>query len=131
MKITKITKQFSQRISDGYRALTLSGLAFLSAAFAPLASAALPTADTVADGASTDSPIQASRDLVTIGVTILATLFAAALVIGAGWQIFNAYREAVRKGDWGPMATTSIVGVVMIAGGVVLAVLAVEYGTFA
>jgi hypothetical protein len=29
------------------------------------------------------------------------------------------------------MATTSIVGVVMIAGGVVLAVLAVEYGTFA
>ena len=120
-------KKLSDRVRGAFLKLILGVLSFLPASVF----AALPAADTVADGASTDSPIQASRDLVTRGVTILATLLAAALVIGAGWNIYASYREAVKKGDWAGMATTSIVGVIMIAGGVVLAVLAVDYGTFA
>lgn len=119
-------KHLKERISNTTLKATLALLSLCPS----FVLAGLPTADTVADGASTDSPIQTSRDLMTIGVTILATLFAAALVIGAGWQIYSAYVEARKKGEWQGMATVSIVGVVMIAGGVILAVLAVDYGTF-
>jgi len=96
-----------------------------------MALAELPVAATVADGASTDSPIDTTRDLFTSGITMAGTILAAALVLGSMWQIYTSYVKAREKGDWKDMGVTAFVGVVMMAGGVVIAILAVEYGTFA
>ncbi len=93
--------------------------------------AVLPDADDVADGVSTTSPIDAGRGLFTVGITIAATAVAAVLVLGAMWQIYTSFVKGREKGDWKEMGLTTFVGVAIMAGGVIMAVLAVEYGTFA
>lgn len=105
------------------------GVAVTAACYLPASVfAALPTAADVADGASTTSPIQTTRDLFSRGITIAATAVAALLVLGATWQIYTAFVKAREKGDWKELGVTMPVGVVMMAGGVVLAVLANTYG---
>ena len=97
---------------------------------APGAMAALPNAADVADGASTTSPLATTRDLFSRGITIAATIVAALLVLGATWQIYSAFVKAREKGDWKDLGVTAPLGVGLMAGGVVLAVLANTYGTF-
>ncbi len=91
----------------------------------------LPLANTVADGASTTSPIEASRNLATSGITIAGTVVAAALVLGGAWQIYASFVKGREKGDWKDFGVTTFVGAGVMAGGVILAILAVQYGTFA
>ncbi len=92
--------------------------------------AALPSADDVADGADTTSPLATTRDLFSRGITIAATVVAAVLVLGATWQIYSAFVRSREKGDWKDLGVTAPLGVGMMAGGVVLAILANTYGQF-
>jgi len=119
-----------KKISTGYRSFCLFLVGAVS--YLPtMALAALPLAGTVSDGADTTSPLATSRDLFTRGITIAGTVVAAALVLGAMWQIYSSFVKAREKGDWKDMGVTSAVGVGMMAGGVIVAILAVQYGTFA
>ncbi|MEN8168381.1 MAG: DUF2976 domain-containing protein [Pseudomonadota bacterium] len=89
--------------------------------------ALLPAAGDVADGSSTTSPIQMFRDLGSRGVTIAATVIGGAIVLGIGWHIYGSYTEAREKDNWKQFGITAASGVVVGAGSVVLAVLAVQY----
>ena len=119
-----------QKISTRYR-LFCTSLVVGAASYLPtMALAVLPTAASVADGAATDSPLGTTRDLFTKGITIAGTVVAAALVLGSMWQIYSSFVKAREKGDWKDMGVTSAVGIGMMAGGVIIAILAVQYGTF-
>lgn len=91
--------------------------------------AALPAAGDVADGSSTTSPIQMFRDLGQRGVTIGATVIAGLIILGLAFHIYGAFTEAREKNDWKSFGITAAVGVVVGAGTVILAILAVEYAT--
>lgn len=95
---------------------------------APNVMAALPNAANVADGANVASPIQTTRDLFSRGITVGSSVVAAVLVLGATWQMYTAFVKAREKGDWKDLGVTMSVGVFMMAGGVILAVLANTYG---
>lgn len=114
--------------------LKLIFLALLSSVFASPVMAALPTATDVTGGATVDddSPIQMLQNLFSTGIGTAATVFAAIIILGGGWHIWNSFVESREKGNWKNFAITfSIVSFLMV-GGVVLAVLAVNYGgTFA
>lgn len=107
----------------------VTGAAVTAACYLPSAAmAALPTAASVASGANTTSPIDTTEDLFSRGITIAASVVAAVLVLGATWQIYSSFVKAREKGDWKDLGVTMSVGIVMMAGGVVLAVLAQQYG---
>ena len=91
--------------------------------------AVLPASADVADGASTTSPIQMFRDFGSRGVTIAATVIGGAIVLGIGWHIYGSFTEAREKDNWKQFGITAASGVVVGAGAVVLAVLAVQYAT--
>jgi len=109
-----------------HRLLQLSILAFL---LPGKVFALLPAAGDVADGASTTSPIQMFRDFGERGVTIAGTVIAGLIVLGIGYHIYSAFTEAREKREWGGFGVTASVGVVVAAGTVVMAVLAIEYAT--
>lgn len=111
------------------RKTAVGGILGAAACLPSWAWAGLPTAASVADGASTTSPLQTTRDMVTRGMTIGATVVAAAIVLGGMWQIYSSYVKAREKGDWKDLGITSAVGVGMMAGGVVISILALQYGT--
>lgn len=107
------------------------GLMVITACYVPASAwAVLPSADDVADGADTTSPMQMLRDLFSGGMGIAATIVAAVLVLGTVWQIYSAYNESVKKGEWKHVAITASLGIGVIVGGIILAVLANTYGTF-
>jgi len=119
-----------KKMSTRYRLFCLSLVGTAASYLPATALAVLPTAASVADGANTTSPLATSRDLFTRGITIAGTVVAAALVLGAMWQIYSSFVKAREKGDWKDMGVTSAVGIGMMAGGVIVAILAVQYGTF-
>jgi len=120
-----------KKISTRYRLFCVSLVGAAVSYLPATALAVLPTAASVADGAATDTPLGTTRDLFTRGITIAGTVVAAALVLGAMWQIYSSYVKAREKGDWKDMGVTTSVGIGMMAGGVIIAILAVQYGTFA
>ena len=123
----------SKSIKKGWGACNrwVVGMAVTAACYLPASAwAVLPNAADVADGASTTSPLATTRDLFSRGITIAATIVAALLVLGATWQIYSAFVKAREKGDWKDLGVTAPIGVGMMAGGVVLAVLANTYGQF-
>ena len=89
--------------------------------------AVLPAANDVADGASTTSPIQMFRDFGNRGVTIGATVIGAIVVLGVGYAIYSAFVEAREKDNWKQFGITASAGVVVAAGTVIMAILAVNY----
>ncbi len=91
--------------------------------------AALPTAASVADGSSTTSPLQMFRDLGTRNITIAATSISGLIVLGIAFHIYGAFVTAREKNDWKSFGITASVGVVVGAGAVMMAILAVQYGT--
>ncbi|MCF6256153.1 MAG: hypothetical protein L3K25_07605 [Gammaproteobacteria bacterium] len=119
-----------KKISTRYRlfctALVASATVYLPAA----AFAALPVAATVAPGVNATTPGKTVRDLFTQGITLLASVLAAAIVLGGMWQIYSAYVEGRKKGELKDVGITAAVGLGIMAGGVILALLAVQYGTF-
>jgi len=115
-----MTKKISNRL------LQLSILAFL---LPGKVFALLPAAGDVADGSSTTSPIQMFRDLGSRGVTVAATVIAGLIVLGIAYHIYSSFTEAREKREWGGFGVTSSVGVVVAAGAVVMAILAIEYAT--
>ncbi len=125
MKIVTAGHHLKGRMKTGWAALAL-----MAATLPGRVMAELPTADSVADGASTTAPIETTRNLFTSGITIAGTVLAAVLVLGAMWQIYTSFVKAREKGDWKDMGITTFVGVVMMAGGVIMAILAVQYGSF-
>ena len=91
--------------------------------------AVLPAATSVSDGASTTSPIQMFRDFGSRGVTIAATVITGLVVLGIGYHIYSSFVQSREKGDWKGFGITASSGVVVGAGAVVLAILAVSYAT--
>jgi integrating conjugative element membrane protein (TIGR03745 family) len=91
--------------------------------------AALPAAATVADGASTTSPLQWLRDMGVRGVTIGATIIAGLVVMGVAAAIYTSFKESRERDQWGKFGVTSLAGVVVIATAVVFSILAVQYAT--
>lgn len=109
-------------------------LTAIAGLFASPVMAALPTANDVTGGATVDndSPIAMIQNLFSSGIGTAATVFAAIIILGGGWHIWNSFAESREKGNWKNFAITfSIVSFLMV-GGVVLAILANNYGgTFA
>lgn len=122
-KIRTYTKGLSAKTMALYAGLNVMLLSLLPGQ----AFALLPAAGDVADGSSTTSPIQMFRDLGSRGVTIAATVIGGAIVLGIGWHIYGSYTEAREKDNWKQFGITAASGVVVGAGSVVLAVLAVQY----
>ena len=91
--------------------------------------AVLPAANAVAEGNNTSSPIKMFSDFGKTGVTIAATVIAAIVVLGIGYHIYSSFVTSREKGDWKGFGITSSAGVVVGAGTVVLAILAVSYAT--
>ncbi|MCK4710455.1 MAG: DUF2976 domain-containing protein [Gammaproteobacteria bacterium] len=105
-------------------AYLLSGLNLLQAA--------LPTAAGVSTGAgitSTTSPIQFIRELRTTGVGTAAVGVAAVSTIGVGWAVYSAFSEARQKGEWTKFGVTASVGLAVIVGVILLAILAADYAS--
>lgn len=96
--------------------------------------AVLPTAADVTGGAvvDEDSPIAMLQNLFSSGIGTAATVFAAFIILGGGWHIWNSFAESREKGNWKNFAITFSVVAFLMVGGVVLAILANNYGgTFA
>ena len=67
----------------------------------------------------------------TNGITIAATGVAALITLGAIFTIYTSFLEAREKNNWKSFGLTAIVGLSMIMGAIVIATLAVDYGTMA
>jgi len=96
--------------------------------------AALPTAADVTGGAvvDNDSPIAMLQNLFSSGIGTAGVAFAAFIIMGGGWHIWNSFAESREKGNWKNFAITFAIVSFLMVGGVVLAILAVDYGsTFA
>ncbi len=95
--------------------------------------AALPGADDVAPtGVDTDKPNETLEGLFTVGITIGGTILAAVIVLGSMYQIYNKYVEYNEspKGNLKELVVTAVIGVILIIAGVIMAGLAISYGTF-
>lgn len=94
--------------------------------------AVLPAADSIADGTTVDQgPLVFLKSIFTNGITATATIAAAVITLGAIFTIYTAFLEARDKKDWKSFGLTAVVGGVMIIASIVIATLAVDYGTFA
>lgn len=111
------------------RSKVMAAYAFLTLTLPVKVMAALPTADTVADGASTTSPIQLFRDMGERGVTIGATVIGGLVAAGIAVALYTSFNEAREKNDWKRFGITAAAGVVVAASTVILALLAIEYAT--
>jgi hypothetical protein len=109
--------------------LTAIALGSLSSAF-QLAIAALPTAAGVSTGAgvtNTTSPVQFLTDLMSTGVGTAAVGVSALTVLGVAWTSYAAFVESRQKGEWKNFGVTASIGVVLVVGVVLMAILAVDY----
>ncbi len=92
--------------------------------------AALPVADDVVGGSgvvTTNSPFAIIRELTTSTVGLAAIAISSIVTIGIGWQMYAAFLESRRTGEWKGFATTALIGIGLIIVVVVLALLGVEY----
>ncbi len=92
--------------------------------------AALPTAAGVSTGAgvtSTTSPVKFIGELLSTGVGTAAVAVSALTVLGVAWTSYASFTESRQKGEWKNFGVTASIGVVLIVGVVLMAILAVDY----
>ncbi len=102
---------------------------FLMGAFQS-AMAALPTATNITTGTgvtNTTSPIAFVKSLLTSGVGVAAVAVGALTVLGVSWASYTAFVDSRQKGEWKNFGVTASVGVVLIVGVILLALLANQY----
>jgi len=94
------------------------------------AHAALPTGGAVTTGAgvtNTTSPFVFVSELLSSGVGVAALAVSALTVLGVAWTSYAAFTESRQKGEWKNFGVTASIGVVLVVGVVLMAILAVDY----
>jgi len=102
---------------------------FLMGAFQS-AMAILPTATDITSGTNvtnTTSPIAFVKSLLTSGVGVAAVAIGALTVLGVSWTSYASFVDSRQKGEWKHFGVTASIGVVLIVGVILLAILANNY----
>ena len=106
--------------------------ASISAFVSSAVHAALPTAQDVSTGSgvtNTATPVQFVGELFSTGTTTAATAVGGMAVLGVAWAVYSSFVESREKGDWKKFGVTASVGVVLVVGVVLMAILAVDYAS--